>query len=48
MEWYEFISQVGFPIAVAVFLLVKMDVSIRQNTRMVEKLLDYIKITARK
>lgn len=37
-EWYSFIRDVGFPIAVAGFVLVRMEPALRELTRVVTRL----------
>jgi len=42
-ELYNFITGVGFPISVAVFLLVKIEPAIKENTRATVALYEIIK-----
>jgi hypothetical protein len=38
MDWIQFTSQVGFPIAVSIFTLVRLDAAVRNNTQALTKL----------
>ena len=39
-EWVTLISQVGFPIVVAMYSLVRLEKTVRENTMVIQKVLD--------